>query len=490
MVSAKSQNSKLAKGIFWSVVEFLIKRVLDLVVRLTLAIVLLPSDFGIVGMATVFISFIQVLNDAGIYAALIQRKDEDLTDAHYHTTFWTQMVWSILLYFFCVIVLAPLVAQFYHEPILVKIMPFLCITFITSSLNTIHKSQLLKQLEFKKIAFISNVSSLIAGGVALALAFLNFGVWAIVVYNTLAYIITIPLYFTATKWMPKFIWKKEEFKDVFSFGMYTTGTQVINNVAGNVDYLIIGKFFSATLLGIYTLAFMLTNMIKSQVTSVIDRVIFPFYSSIQNDREKITKYYLTLIKYYSTSIFLMMLILIIFGSDIIKLGFGVKWTETIIPMKILSVSVMIDTLTSGYNLLYRSIGQPRKEMNLKLIIFSFLYVPSVIVGIYLNGIIGAAEGILFSKFMSFILIQFFLKKDFNITQKDLFHQSKPALFASLVILFLFYPLAYFFSGGIILTGLLIILCCAVYLYVCSFFFKNEISMIRVKLKSRRNKINE
>lgn len=489
-MNIKKQNSKLISGIFWSVVESLIKRVLDLIVRLTLAIVLLPSDFGIIGMATVFISFVQVINDAGIYAALIQRKDEDLTDAHYHTTFWTQMIWSILLYFFCVIVLAPLVAQFYNEPILAKIMPFLCITFITSSLNTIHKSQLLKQLEFKKIAFISNVSSLIAGGVALALAFMNFGVWALVVYNTLAYIITIPLYYKATKWIPKFIWKKEAFKDIFSFGMYTTGTQIINNIASNIDYLIIGKFFSANLLGVYTLAYMLTNMVKAQITSVIDRVIFPFYSSIQNDREKITKYYLTLIKYYSVSVFLMMLILIIFGNNIIKLGFGVKWTETIIPMKILSVSVMIDTLTSGYNLLYRSIGQPRKEMNLKLIIVSFLYIPSVVVGIYFNGIIGAAEGILFSKFISFILVQFFLKKDFNITQKDLFHQSKPALLASLIILLLFYPLTYFFSGGMILTCLLIILCCVVYLYVCSFFFKNEISMIRIKLKSRRNKIND
>ncbi len=109
-----SQNlqGKVVTGVFWNVVQLLINRSFDFALKLILARLLFPNQFGIVGMATVFTSFVQVFNDIGIGSALIQRKDEDLQEVHYHTSFWTGVIWSVVIYLIIFFVVAPLAAVF------------------------------------------------------------------------------------------------------------------------------------------------------------------------------------------------------------------------------------------------------------------------------------------------------------------------------------------------------------------------------------------
>lgn len=422
-------SKKLINGLLWSVIEVLIKRILDLVVRLVLARLLFPEDFGIVGMATVFHSFILVVNEAGLGMALIQRKEEDLTEAHYHTVFWSNLALSALLFLAIVFFIGPAAASFYNEPVLRQVIPVLGISLLFSALNTVHKAQLMKAMQLKKMAFVNNVSAVIAGVCAIIMAFCGFGIWALVLYNVLTFFISVPLFFRTTRWLPKFVWQKKAFNDVFGFGVYTTGTKIINNVSSNIDYLIIGKLLAAGSLGAYTLAFMLTNMVKAQIESMLNRVLFPFYSSLQNDIEKIKVYYLKIIKYYAAVIYPIMSFLILLGGPIIYLFFGNKWDEAVEPAKILAWSVVINVICSGYNLLFRSIGKPKSEMNIQLFTVVFFYIPFIIVGCYQYGIVGAAYGILISTILRVVFIQFLLYKFFSITPKDILSVLKDPMLA-------------------------------------------------------------
>src|SRR5690554_3297002 len=121
-------SNSLKSGVFWSVVEVVIKRSLDLVVKLILARLLFPEDFGVIGMATVFTSFIQVINEAGMGLAIIQK--QNLTNRHLNTVFWTNIVWSSFLYLLLSFVISPLAAKFYDEPLLTKIIPILSISIL------------------------------------------------------------------------------------------------------------------------------------------------------------------------------------------------------------------------------------------------------------------------------------------------------------------------------------------------------------------------
>ena len=118
-------NSKgvVLKGVFWSSIQLVVNQSFTFVIRLVLAKLLFPEQFGIIGMATIFTGFVQVLNDLGIGAALVQKKDEDLTEAHFHTSFWTGVGWSFFLFILMSLLVGPLASIFYNQPILKTLVP-------------------------------------------------------------------------------------------------------------------------------------------------------------------------------------------------------------------------------------------------------------------------------------------------------------------------------------------------------------------------------
>src|SRR5690606_32758330 len=110
----------------------------------------------------------------------------------------------------------------------------------SNTVNIVHKSQLVKAMDFKKLALIGNTANIFSGILAIGLAYVGFGIWALVFNAVSTFLITMPLLFRATGWVPRFQWDKKSFTDIFSFGVYTTGTQLVNNITSNIDYLLIG----------------------------------------------------------------------------------------------------------------------------------------------------------------------------------------------------------------------------------------------------------
>jgi teichuronic acid exporter len=467
----KKANKLLRRGLLWSTIEVVVKRVFDFFVKLVLARLLFPEEFGIVGMATVFTSFIQVLSEMGVGSALIQRKDKDLKDIHFQTVFWTSLVWSILMYLILVFIVTPFASNFYNEPVLMQVIPILSIPVLFSSINIINKSQLMRVLDFKKLAFVNNISSVVAGFGALLLALNGAGVWALVFNMVFPFLIAMPLFFLATRWKPRFAWDKTAFKQIFGFGIFTFGTTLILNVSANVDYLIIGKLVNAASLGAYTLAFMLTGLVSSQLTSMISRVMFPFYSSIQTDIEKVKGYYLKVIGYYAVLIYPIMLALIVLAGPILSILFGHKWVEAKVPLRILAIAVLINVLTSSYNLLFRSIGRPKLEMNILLGILTFATLPAVTIGGYYYGTRGVAYGILISAIINFFVVMMLLNKYFEISFWSVLKQVTPALFAFISTFLIIVPM-YLYT--IIHPIFILMLLFIVYFTICTFFYKPEI----------------
>src|SRR6195952_15331 len=126
-ISHRADKKLVASGIFWNFLQLIVNQSFNFILKLALAKLLFPSEFGIVGMATVFTGFVQVLNDLGVGAALVQRKEETLRKEHYHTAFWTGVIWSVGLFLIMTFGIGPLAASFYNKPILKLIIPVLSI---------------------------------------------------------------------------------------------------------------------------------------------------------------------------------------------------------------------------------------------------------------------------------------------------------------------------------------------------------------------------
>src|SRR5699024_2822901 len=231
----------------------------------------------------------------GMNAALIQKKEEKLTPAHFDTAFWTGLAWGLFLFLLMAFAGAPLVAQFYEEEQLKAIIPVMSLSLLLNPINMIHKAQLTKAMNFKKLALINNISSVTAGLVALLLAFLDFGVWALVFYAISKVVVALPLFFKATGWKPKMIWEKDKFQEIFNFGAYTTGTSLFNKLRGNIDFLLVGKLAGATALGFYTFAFMWTNIVRDQLVAIVNKVLYPVYTTLQDDKRKMLELFLKIV---------------------------------------------------------------------------------------------------------------------------------------------------------------------------------------------------
>lgn len=483
-----SLNKKIISGVFWNGLQTLIQQGFSFVVKLLLARLLFPEDYGLIGMAVVFTSFVQVFNDLGMGAALIQRKEENLNQEHYHTAFWTSIIWALLLFLLILFIVTPLAASFYEEPVLSEIIPVLSIGILFNPVNVVHKAQLTKAMNFKKMTFINNTTSICAGIIALIMAFNGYGVWSLVFNSIIPPFLAMPLFFLATKWKPKFIWSGRAFKDIFGFGAFTTGTALFNNLISKLDYLLIGKLLSASALGIYTFAFLLTDIFRSQLMGIMTRVMYPVYGNQQKDLNSLKNYYLKVVKFNSILVYPVMTVLLLTGPAVIEFVFGDKWIEASLPLRILSVSVMFHMMVSSNTSLIRGMGRPGLELKLQSVKALVFYVPLIFVGTYYYGIVGAAVAVLINKVISVLIAQYYLKKLVNISIKDLMAALWVPIVATLmaVTLYLFAEIFGFELHFIFTILVIIIIFCVTYWKL----MPDELQQVLGLMKHLKNKKND
>ncbi|MBW2000317.1 MAG: lipopolysaccharide biosynthesis protein, partial [Deltaproteobacteria bacterium] len=245
-------REKMVKGTAWSILSQAVRLLLRLGVVAILARLLTPDDFGLIAMVTVFTNLLLLLNDLGIPAAIIQK--QDLGENQLSSAFWLNLAegLAITLIF---IALAPLIAAFYSEDRLIAIVLVLSPTFLIASFGMIQFGLLSKWLDFKSLAMAEILSALLAGVVAIVLAFADVGVWSLVFQAlTAAFVLAVLLWFFCA-WRPKLAFKWKHTAEILDYGLFLTGFQFSNYFNRNLDNLIIGRFLGSESLGFYDIAY-------------------------------------------------------------------------------------------------------------------------------------------------------------------------------------------------------------------------------------------
>lgn len=473
-------SKSIVSGVFWTGLESILNRGFDIVIQLVLARLLFPEDYGVVGMAAVFITLLAVVNDLGLGAALIQKKEKILVPIHFDTAFWTGIGWSILLYTLVYLLLTPLIAAFYKVNQLVEIIPYMALIILISPINNVHRAQLIKGLQFKKLAFINIISTIIAGCVSISLAYFGYGVWALVFYSISKAGVSVPLFFKATKWFPRLKWSKGAFKMLFGFGVFTLGTSIANVFSQQADYLLVGKLVGSAALGYYTFAFLLTNMLRNQIVGIINKVMYPIYVQLQDEPKRLIKLYLKILSTNAMIIYPIVTGLFLFSESIIPLMFGEKWNESIIIIKILCVSVVIQMTINSNQALFRSYGKVKLEFGLQISKTLLFFIPLLFVGTYYYGLEGAAYGYVIATFCSAVLTLFYLTRIFKISVTDLLNALKYPF------IFLVFSIATSIS---LLQYLMWYFCLIYYLVIIIIFYryfaKREISFLMSVISKRK-----
>lgn len=391
----ESLGHKATAGAIWASVDKFGTMILQFGVNLVLARLLIPSDFGAIGMLTIFIAVSTVLIDGGFGSALIQKKEPSQKD--YSTIFWWNLLFSSFLYLI-LFFLSPFIARFFSMPILSEVLRIIGISLIINAIFSIQIVRLKKSLDFKTIAKVNICSYILSSIIAIILAYYGFGVWSLVAMQTIYGMVALIVLAFLTKWIPSFQFSKQSMKELFAFGGFIMAADIIQEICKNLQGIIIGKRFSATEMGYYSQANKLDRITSYSIPQVIVQVMYPVYSSIQDDKERLREVVCMNLRVISYLVFPIMALLILIAEPVIINLYGAKWYASIPYFQVLCVGGFFVCLQ---NINYYAVAAVGKSD--KLFYWSF-YKSGFLLSALLTGMIFGMYGILWGMVLSNINI--------------------------------------------------------------------------------------
>lgn len=351
-------NSQLKKktisSMLWNAVQRFGTMTISFVSNLVLARLLIPDDFGCIGMLAIFISLSEVFIDGGFGSALIQKKDASQVD--FSTIFYWNLFVAVIL-FIVLFICSPSVAAYYHMPILKDVLRATSVVLIINGFSVIQTSILTKNLDFKLIAKINLIAMSIGVAVAIIMAYRGFGVWSLVVKNILAALITAILLWVLTKWRPSWVFSWASFKSLFGFGSMLLISRLLNSLYENVQGLVIGRYFTAKDLGYYSQAKKLDQLPSSSISQIVTRVTFPVFSKISDNKAILKSSVRKNILCTTYLFFPLQVLLIVIAKDLVIFLFTDKWIESIPYFRIMCIYSMFIPLNAINTNIYLAIGK-------------------------------------------------------------------------------------------------------------------------------------
>ena len=332
------ENKSLIKGIFWSAVDRFAVVGFQLLFEILLARLLLPSDYGLIGMVAVFMAITLVFVDGGFMNALIQKQDR--TELDFSTVFYTSLLLSFVLYIL-LFSFAPYIAIFYKVPLLTSIVRILGFNIVINSIGLVYRTKLSISLDFKAQAKLSFFSVLLSGILGVYLAYHGFGVWALVSQSLFLYGLNTLFLILNLRWLPLLQFSKESFKKLFGFGSKVLAAGLIQNIYSNLYSVFIGKVFSVKELGLYVKSSQFTLYPSSMMTNMVQRVLYPYLSQYQNDDVKLfemNKQYYTIIAMLFFPLFVGLGVL---AEPFVLILLSSKWIEAVPLIRVLAIAFLI-----------------------------------------------------------------------------------------------------------------------------------------------------
>lgn len=462
-----SLKQKTITGLFWSFIDSFANQGVQFVVGIVLARILSPREFGLIGMLTIFIAISQSFIDSGFSSALIRKND--CTNSDYSTVFYFNLAVGAVLYLI-LFVSAGAISSFFNEPQLKLLLQVLGVGLILSSMSIIQRTILTKNINFKLQTKVSIVASVSSGTIAITMALLNYGVWSLVALTLSRFGFTSLFLWIWTKWRPLWLFSKQSFKELFSFGSKLLLSGLIDTTYRNIYYLVIGKYFSAVELGYYTQADQFQALPSQNISGIMSRVTYPILAQMQDNREMLKAGFKRMIKSIMLISFVLMIGMAVIAKPLIITLIGEKWLSAIIYLQMLCFVGMFYPLHALNLNILNVLG--RSDLFLKLeIIKKILAVPTIIIGVFF-GIKVMIVGMMVNTLIAYFLNSYWSGRFINYPIKEQISDILPSLFLSI-----FTGVIVYVSGWWLPFSNLIILLCQITIGAFITLFTCEIMKI-------------
>ena len=346
-----------------------------------LARLLTPEDYGLIGMATVITGFVEYFKDLGLSAATIQRAK--INHQQVSTLFWINVGVGCLMAISLVLA-APVIARFYHEPRLQTVTVGLAANFIFSGLTVQHQALLRRQMQFTSLAKIEIIA--MAAGVitAIVAAYYGLSYWALVLMLMATAITNVLGVWLVCGWRPGMPSRKAQVGSMLAFGANLTGFGIVNYFSRNLDNVLIGRRWGSQQLGLYAQAYKLLLLPIQQINNPITSVALPTLSSLQTDTVRYSRYYYKAILLITTLGMPIVGFMFATADKMILLILGQQWLGAVPIFRLLAPAAFVGTFNVAGGWVYQSLGRTERQFRIgtvTAIIISTIFVVSVNWGI-------------------------------------------------------------------------------------------------------------
>lgn len=429
MVNNHPDNNKsVLYSFIWKFLERGGTQVVQFIIQIMLARILLPDEYGVVSIVTIFITLANVFIQNGFNTALIQKKEVDNTD--YSSVLYLSLFVALILYIL-IFISAPTIAYFYRSELLAPVLRVLSLTLFLGAVNSIQTAIVSRTMQFKKYFFSSLFAMLISGIVGIILAYLGYGVWSLVVQQLLNMVLLILTLFFTIKWYPKLLFSFKKLKVLFSYGWKLLCSSLIDTLYNNIYDLVIGKKYTTSDLAFYNRGKQFPNLIVANVNGSISTVLLPVMSKEQDNPAIIKEMTRKAITVSSFIMLPMMIGLAAIAKPLVSLILTDKWLECVPFLQMLSFSYALWPIHTANLQAINAIG--RSDIFLKLEIIKKIIGILILVVTIPMGLYAMAFGQIFNSLVSTFINSYPNKKLLNYSYLEQIKDILPMLIISVVM---------------------------------------------------------
>ena len=357
----RSERDSFFSGFFWKFNEQIAGQLVSFVVSIVLARLLSPKDYGIVSLVNVFIVIASVFVTSGFSASLIQKKDA--TQLDFSTIFHISLIFSFIIYgiiYLC----APLISDFYRNDTLIPIVRVFALQLPLSSINSIQQAYVSRHMAFRKIFVSTTVATILSGLIGIMLAFIGWGVWALVAQTILSTALQTLVLLLEIPWRPKFEFSIESAKELIGYGWKVFGASLLGTFFNELRNLTIGRFYSPANLAYYNRGSRLPELNSNNIDGTITSVLFPVLSKHSDDFDKLKSMIRRSIRTSTFIIMPLMFGLAVAAKPVTQILLTDKWLPSVPFMQCLCISAAFGSISNANMQVIKASG--RSDILLKL----------------------------------------------------------------------------------------------------------------------------
>jgi len=478
-MAENNNGKKIISGMIWRFGEKITAQLVSFIVSIVLARILMPDDYGVVAIVTIFIAIAEIFVTSGLGTSLIQKKDATKRD--FSTIFWCNIVMSVVLYVI-VFVMAPVIAGFYKMPVLTPVVRVFALRLPISAINSIQNAYVSRNMDFKKFFFATIIGTIISAVVGIVMALKGFGVWALVgQYLTNSTIDTFVLFITI-KWRPTLEFSFKEAKPLVSYGWKILATDLLGTIFNQLNSFVIGKRYSSSDLAYYTQGKRIPDLINTNVGATLTAVLFPAMS-LTDDKEQIKQIRRKSLKMLEYVMFPLMIGMFAVADKMILVLFTDKWLFAVPYVRIACIDAIIAVFGTTLIQELKAIG--RSDVTLKLeLVKKPLFLITIFIAMQFN-VLAVALTLIVNEIIAFIFNVYPVRKYIGFDFKMHFLDAVPSFFMSLAMAIVVYLIGHLITNDIICLLVQMITGVIVYILL-SIMLKNDNFLYIIKMvKSRR-----